>query len=337
MDAVNLKKLASQLNLSVSTVSKAFRNSYDINPATRDRILALAKKLNYQPNPLASSLRTQKSRTIAVIIPDVANNFFALAINGIESIARAAGYHVLIYLTHEDLTQEIAFTRHLQSGRVDGIIMSLSSGDSGYEHLEELKHKGIPMVFFDRVYENADTARVTTNDHESGYIATKHLVERGCKKPVHITMAKNISIAIKRKQGYMDAMKDLLPGMSTTIIECGTDHEKNKEMIRQMLTGEQPDGIFSAFEKLAIQCYQCCEETGLRIPDDVKLISFSNLETASLLNPSLTTITQPAFAIGKKAAEILFHTMENKNAVIPNEHIILKSVLEERRSTGKTA
>jgi LacI family transcriptional regulator len=335
LDSINLKKLASQLNLSVSTVSKAFRNGYDINAETRDRILALAKKLNYQPNPLASSLRTQKSRTIAVIIPEVANNFFALAINGIESIARTAGYHVLIYLTHEELAQEIGFTRHLQSGRVDGIIMSLSGGDDGYEHLEDLKKKGIPMVFFDRVYESTETTRVTTNDHESGYLATKHLVECGCKKPVHITMDKNISIAIKRKQGYMDAMKDLLPRISTTVIECGTDLKKNKEIIRNLLTGEKPDGVFSAFEKLAIQCYQCCEETGLRIPDDVKLISFSNLESASLLNPSLTTITQPAFAIGKKAAEILFHAMENKTTVVPNEHIILKSVLEARRSTER--
>jgi LacI family transcriptional regulator len=333
LDPINLKKLASELNLSVSTVSKAFRNGYDINPETRDRVLALAKKLNYQPNPLASSLRTQKSRTIAVIIPDVANNFFALAINGIESIARAAGYHVLIYLTHEDLTQEIAFTRHLQNGRVDGIIMSLSDGSNGYQHLEELKQKGIPMVFFDRVYENAGTARVTTNDHESGYLATKHLVERGCKKPVHVTLGKNISIANNRKQGYLDAMKDLLPGISARVIECGTDQQKNKEIIRHLLTEEKPDGVFSAFEKLAIHCYQVCEEEGLQIPADVKIISFSNLETASLLNPSLTTVTQPAFGIGKKAAEILFNAMETNNALVPDEHIILRSVIEERRST----
>src|SRR6478672_8428782 len=128
MDTINMKLLAKKLNLSVSTVSKAFRNSYDISEETKNKILELAAELNYQPNPLASSLRTQRTRNIAVILPEIANNFFALAINGIESIAQKMDYHVLIYITHEDYNKELAFTRHLLSGRVDGILMSLSGG-----------------------------------------------------------------------------------------------------------------------------------------------------------------------------------------------------------------
>src|SRR5690349_18675774 len=145
MDVVNLKNLAKQLNLSVSTVSKAFRGSYDISEKTRERILSLARELNYQPNPLASSLRTQKSHTIAVIIPEIANNFFTLAINGIESVAQELGYHVLIYITHEDEAKEISFTRLLQSGRVDGVLMSLSKGTRNFSHINRLREMELPL------------------------------------------------------------------------------------------------------------------------------------------------------------------------------------------------
>jgi LacI family transcriptional regulator len=334
MDPVNLKQLAKQLNLSVSTVSKAFRNSYDINITTRNRILSLARELNYQPNPLASSLRTQKSRTIAVIIPEVANTFFSLAINGIESIARDAGYHVLIYLTHENSVQEKAFTRHLQSGRVDGVIMSLSDGSCGYEHLEDLKSKGIPVVFFDRVYEAAETTRVTTNDFESGYLATKHLLERGCQRPAHLTVGKKISIVEKRMEGYLAALKELAPSTEALVLKCTNNHQENYKLVKRFILSKKPDGIFSAFEKLALHCYQVSAETRLRIPQDLKLISFSNLETASLLNPSLSTITQPAFEIGRKAAEVLFDSISNENTEIATERIVLNSVLNIRASSG---
>ena len=156
---MNLKQLAEELNLSISAVSKALRDSHEISTATKKIVLAKAKELNYQVNPFASSLRKQKSKTIAEVIPEIANNFFALAINGIEAIAQEKGYHVLIYLTHEDIQKEIGITKLLQNGRVDGIMMSLSEQTLNTDHLEELKQKEIPLVFFDRVAENID-ARV---------------------------------------------------------------------------------------------------------------------------------------------------------------------------------
>jgi LacI family transcriptional regulator len=336
MDVINLKGLAEKLNLSVSTVSKAFRNSYDINPETRSRILQLAKELNYQPNALASSLRTQKSKTIAVIIPEIANNFFTLAINGIESIAQKQDYHVLIYLTHEDPAKEISFTRHLQNGRVDGVLMSLSGGQDDYSHIDELKSKGIPLVFFDRVYQNADTAKVTTNDFESGYKATQHLIEQGCRKIGHLYFSKNLSIAEQRMKGYLQALKDqnIRPDKKLIAV-CGNDLNQNKKLIRSLLMKAKPDGIFSSFEKLAILTYHICVELKLSIPKDLKIVSFSNLETASLLNPSLTTITQPAFEIGEMAASVLFKALEKKTVNIPNQHIMINSVLSKRRSSEK--
>ncbi|HWJ92960.1 MAG TPA: LacI family DNA-binding transcriptional regulator [Flavisolibacter sp.] len=334
MDPVNLKKLAEQLSLSVSTVSKAFHNSYDINKQTKDRILALARELNYQPNPLASSLRTQKSRTIAVILPEIANSFFTLAINGIESVAQELGYHVLIYLTHEDHLKEVAFTHHLQSGRVDGVIMSLSDGTKGCTHLDNLRQKGLPVVFFDRIYEKCATAKVTTNDYESGYQATQHLIEQGCKKIAHLRFAQDLSISKKRMEGYIQALKDNdLPFHKKMVIFCNNT-EEDYILIKEALSSLKPDGIFSSFEKLAMHTYQASAALNIRIPENLKVISFSNLETAPLLHPSLTTITQPAFEIGKRAASVLFRALEDGTVTIPDEHITINSVLMKRASTA---
>lgn len=335
MKSVNLKELAQQLNLSISTVSKALNDSYEITPQTKKRVQDLADALHYQPNPYARSLRKQKSKTIAVIIPEIANNFFTLAINGIESIARQHGYHVLIYLTHEDYQKEVEITQLLQNGRVDGVLMSLSSNNKNEnEHLYDLHKKMLPLVFFDRVFDDLEAAKVTTDDYESGYKATAHLIEQGCKRIAHLAMSKELSIGKKRMEGYIQALKDhQLPVKEDLIIECVDNLEMNYAFTRELLERkDRPDGIFAAVEKLAINTYQACAELRISIPEDIKVISFANLETAAFLAPSLTTITQPAFEIGKQAASILFEAIKMKN--IKNHYSVLKSVLIKRKSTG---
>lgn len=337
MEGITLKILAEQLNLSVSTVSKAFQGSYDISPQTRERVLALAQKLNYEPNPYASSLRKQKSNTIAIVIPEIANNFFALAIRGIESVAQQKGYHVLIYLTHEDHAKEVAFTRHLLSGRVDGVLMSLTDGTQNHDHLNQLQHKGIPIAFFDRIYEELPTAHITTNDFQSGYAATSHLIGQGCRRVAHLYLSKNLSISNRRKEGYLQALKDhQFPLQEELMVACTDDAAKNYDLIKSLLESpDRPDGIFSSFEKLALLSYQACEELHVSIPGDVKIISFSNLETAPFLNPSLSTITQPAFEIGQKAAALLFGALEKGLASLSPGHTIVDAVLVKRRSTER--
>src|ERR1700712_3350156 len=166
MEKVNIQRLADELNLSIATVSRALRDSYQIRPETREKVWDLAKKLNYQPNPFASGLRGQKSKSIAVIFPELANNFFSLAINGIEEVARQKGYQVLIYLTHESAEREIDFVNSLANGRVDGLLISLSSESGNYDHITQLNKK-IPVILFDRICESADMLSVTTNDYES--------------------------------------------------------------------------------------------------------------------------------------------------------------------------
>ncbi|OQP47438.1 LacI family transcriptional regulator [Niastella yeongjuensis] len=334
MESVNIKKLAQLLNLSIATVSKALRDSYDISQETKDRVMALAKELNYQPNPHASFLRKQNSKTIAVIIPEIANNYFTLAINGIESVAQEKGYHVIIYLSHEDYNRELAFTRLLTSGRADGVLISVSSTTTDYTHLHDLQNKGLPIVFFDRVCENFNTVKVTTDDYQSGYLATSHLIDQGCKRIAHLAISQSLSIGNKRAKGYIQALQDngFTPDESL-LIECTNNEEQDATLIKELLQQQKPDGIFAAVERYAIASYELCESLGLNIPEDVKVISFSNLQTASLLNPSLSTITQPAFEIGREAAAMLLKKLEKKNFQLPDESIVIQSKLITRKST----
>ncbi|HEY4110762.1 LacI family DNA-binding transcriptional regulator [Puia sp.] len=335
MNSVNLKQLARELNLSVSTVSRALRDSWEISTPTKQRVFDLAKKMNFQPNPYASSLRKHRSRTIAVVIPEVANNFFALAIKGIETVAREKGYHVLIYLTNEDVAEEAAIASSLQSGRVDGVILSLCGSSQDTRHLLELQQRNIPLVFFDRVSEGMTAPKVMTNDQESGFIATEHLIQAGCRRVAHLTISMSLSISNKRQQGYEDALRRYDQGVETgMIIHCGKDDAENYRLIRELFMSEnRPDGVFASVEKLAVQVYHVCRELGLQIPRDVKVISFSNLVTASLLNPSLTTIAQPAYDMGKEAATILFRRLEKKYIVVPEDRVMLPARLEVRDST----
>jgi LacI family transcriptional regulator len=192
---MNLKKLANVLNLSFSTVSKALRDSHEISAATKIRVQAKAKELNYQVNPLASSFRIRKTKTIAVIVPEVVNDFFGPVLNGIDSIALTEGYHMLIYLTHDEMQKEVAITRSLQNGRVDGIIISLSQQTSDTGHLEEIVKKEIPLVFFDRIAQLPNCATITTDDYNSGFNATEHLIKSGCKRIACLSLSQKLSIS----------------------------------------------------------------------------------------------------------------------------------------------
>lgn len=334
MEQPTVKKIAALLNVSVSTVSKAFKDSHEISASTKKKIMNLARELNYQPNPFASGLRTRRSKTIAVVIPEIANSFFYQAINGIEKIASEKGYHVLIYITHEDYSKEVSFLRLLQNGRVDGIIMSITDG-TRKTHLEGLFEKDIPVVFFDRVPEKVEAVSITTNDFESGYKATQHLIEQGCKQIAHLYYAKNLSIANRRMEGYLQALKDYdHPLIDALLVACSNEPEVDDATIKKLFISKSPpDGVFSSFERLALHAYKACESVGLLIPEQVKVISFSNLEAANFLNPSLTAITQPAFEMGKVAATALFDFLKAKTYKPKTEYITLPSLFVPRNST----
>lgn len=335
MDMMTLKKLAEELNLAVSTVSRALRDSHEISQETKNRVKALAEKLHFQPNPYASSLRQSKSKTIAVILPEIENNFFSQVMNGVEDVAQEKGYHVLIYLSHEDYAREKDILQLLRNGRVDGVMISVSNTTKNFDYLQDCQQAGMPLVFFDRVCESMDAPRITTDNTEAAFKATEHLLKTGCKKIAFLSMSGYLSISSRRKTGYVKALTKYGQANNELIVECGPDDETNRKKIRQLLQSRQkPDAIFAAVEKFAVNTYEVCNQLSVCIPRQLKVISFSNLSAAALFDPPLSVIVQPAYEMGKEATSILFKIIEKK-MLLPNENkVTIPSHLEQRKSTG---
>ena len=335
MSEINIRQLAKELNLSIGTVSKALRNSHEISAQTKEKVFSLAKELNYVPNAYASSLRRKKSNTIGIVVPEIADSFFSLAIKGIESVAQGKGYHALVYLTEENFLREKSILKEFNSGRVDGVLMSISSETSSTTHIEELNDHNIPLVLFDRTADEITTTKITTDDFESSYKATQHLIKRGCKKIYYLSISKHLSINNKRILGFLKALSDFKIKGDKNIIQCSNSSKENNLILQKIFQSDKrPDGIIASVEKLTTPVYIACKELQINIPRELKIISFSNSEAAPILNPSLTTITQPAFEMGKRAATILFKAIEKKNYRMPNENIIISSSLIIRESTG---
>ncbi|WP_121808306.1 LacI family DNA-binding transcriptional regulator [Mucilaginibacter kameinonensis] len=335
MDNINIKKLAKELNISTSTVSRAFNGNTDINKDTKERILAYAKQHNYLPNHYASNLRDKKTKTLAVIVPEIANDFFSQAINGIEEVARKKGFYILLYRTDDVFEKEVSFVNYLNNGKADGIIMSVSGEANDHNYLGQLEKKHVPVVFFDRVYEDIEAAKVTTNDYDSSFSATEHLIKTGCKKIAYLVVNKSISIGKVRMQGYLDALaKHKIAFDDNLVIDCSNDEKVNYKILKKALQEIKPDGIFSSVERLAFATYYVCNDLGISIPNDLKVISFSSLRVAPLLCPPLSTITQPAYEMGVKAATLLFDVLENNGNASKKEHVLKSKLFIRKSSSG---
>lgn len=337
MNQVTIQALAKELNLSISTVSKALKDSHEISAETKERVLQMAERLHYKPNPYASSLRHKKSNTIAVVIPEVADSFFSQAIKGIEEIAQQKGYHVLIYLTYESAEKEKKILEEIQNGRVDGVLMSVAGETCSSEHIEALHATGLPLIFFDRTMEGKGLAKVRTDDYESGYKAAQHLIEQGCKRIAFLSISPHLDISNNRLTGYKTALANAnYPFAENLVVQCGNDLAENQAIFEEMLQAKQkPDGVIASVEKLITPFYLTCKRLNIVIPARVKIIAFSNLATAQILEPSLTTITQPAFEMGKAAAAILFKALEKRNYSWQNEDLVIPSELIVRDSTSR--
>lgn len=335
MKGINMIQLAKELGLSVSTVSKALGDSYEISASTKKRVLELAKYYNYKPNPFASNLRKKKSKQIAVIIPDVVNNFFALTVDGIESVTMNKNYDTFIYLTHENLEREKAVLDHLESGLTSGLIISVCTGREGYGHFQQFyENTKLPIVFFDRVPDLLQFPKVITNNYESTFESTTRLVKSGVKKPVFLTTEEPLYTSIERRRGFQAALvSQHIPFSDDMIIECSDDMDKIYAVIKRLLSNrKRPDGIFASIEKYAITTYQVCKDLKINIPREVKIIGMTNLRTAALLNPSLSTLSQPAFEMGREAASLLIKMIEKKSYAAANDIIVLNNELTIRES-----
>lgn len=333
MRQVTIKALARELRLSVSTISKALRDSHEISEATKRRVLELAARLEFTPNPYASSLRGRKSRNIAIVIPEVADSFFSLAINGITSVTKEKGYHSIICLTHEDYKDEQDILKAFHNGRVDGVLMSVSGTTESGAHIRGLMDQGVPVVLFDRVLPDVPAPKVVTDDAASARHATQLLLDRGCRRIAFLGLSPQLSISADRLAGYESVLRaNGHRPKAKDILSCGSGQQQNLLAIKKLLRrNDRPDGIVAAVEKLAPLVYQACNDLSLRIPDDVKLICFSSLEIAGILQPSLSTITQPAFEMGAQAAGLLMKLMAGKRVEM---EVVVEAGLTERASTG---
>lgn len=335
MARITIKQLAEQLSLAPSTVSKALRDSYEISPETKQRVLEAAQRFNFTPNPYASSLRRKNSRTIAIVVPEVEDSFFSTAINGIEFVAHSMGYHVLIYLTHEDKALEESVLKDLLNGRVDGILISVSTGTKSAQHLLDYSLSGKPLVFFDRVLDEIPVHKVTTDDFEAGYLASKHLLENGCAHILFLSIGDSLNIMKRRFEGGLEAIREFRTDTKYQYVNCTPDPDEARMLIQNLLSVKnRPDGVIGAVEKLAIATYLACKTLRIRIPEELKVLAFSNLPIASLLQPGLSTVRQPAYEIGKTAASLLFERLNKNNQPFNPKSIVVPSVLEPRASTS---
>ena len=342
VEVITIKDIAKALNLSTSTVSRALRGSYEINPETTRLVMEYAERMNYRPNPIALSLKENRSRSIGVIIPEIANNFFSQAINGMESIAYNRGYHVVISQNHESYERELVNTQYLAQRRVDGLIVSLSGESNDLEHFKELQSKGLPIVFFDRVPQDYITHKVSADNFVGAYEATAHLIQQGFRKIAHLTSPSWLSITYERLEGYKKALQNHgIPIEESYIKYCShggmIPEEVEKAVLELIHHPERPDAIFSAGDRLTTSSMSLIKREGLRIPEDIAIVGFTNLISAHLLSPALSAVTQPAYEMGQLATEFLIDLIERPKSTIRFETKRLETKLVIRESSLKPA
>lgn len=315
MENITIKDIAKALNISTSTVSRALRDSYEINTETKRLVLEYAERMNYRPNPIALSLKENKSKAIGVVVPEIANNFFANTINGIEDIAFDRGYHVTIYQTHEDASRERVHIEHVVSRKMDGLLISMIGDKSNLSVFEELAKKNFPMVFFDRV-PSFVAHKVVADNFNGAFQATEHLLLSGKKRIAHVASQSTSSVSHERIAGYKAALEKYnIPFDESLIHYCGTDSQEAFETISEIIATKQPDAIFTGSDRLALQSYEVLRKLNIKVPEELAYIGFTNLSVANLLSPPLTTVVQPSFEMGQMAAKMLLDLIEQKKPI----------------------
>lgn len=339
-EALTIKDIAKALHLSISTVSKALRDSHEISESTKKTVVAYAEAHSYKPNPIAQSLKRGLSMSIGVVVCNIDNSFFSQVINGIESVAWDKGYSVIITQSHESYVRECVNVDHLSSRSIDGLIVSLSAETTDVEHFKEVHNKGLPIVFFDRVTPEINTHTIISDNLKGAFLATSHLIEQGCTRIATITSSNSLSITKERLQGYKDALRDNgLPVHSPYIKYCGHGgmiEEEVRQAIRELFhESPPPDAIFTASDRLSTTTFSLLREMGIDIPGHIALIGFTNSVSAHIFDPSLSAVVQPAFEMGKQSTELLIDLIESKRPVTRFEKRILDTDLKTRASSTK--
>lgn len=337
-EAITIKDIAKALGISTSTVSRALRDSYEISPETKALVLECAERLNYKPNPAALSLKERRTRSIGVIVSEIANSFFSQIINGIESIAYNKGYNVIITQSHESFEREMANLNFLASRSVDGLLVSVSTETHDMTHFKELLDRGFPMVFVDRVGEEMNTPTVMLDNFRATYDATEHLIQNGYKNIAALATSEFLSNTTERLNGYKEALMahDITPNPDY-IRHCyfgGFEEQEVEEAINKIYTlPQKPDAILCMSDRLTIGCLRTLARRRVKIPNEMAVVGFSNSPISELINPPLTIVHQPATEMGKAATELLLQLVESKRPIREFERRVLSPELIIRESS----
>jgi LacI family transcriptional regulator len=330
---ITIKDIARELGISPSTVSRALKDHPDISQETKRLVNELASKYNYKPNIIALSLRSQRSNVIGVVIPELVHFFFSSVISGIEEVANTHGYSVMISQSGEDFNREVAACDVFLNSIIDGLIVSVSKETNDYSHFKRFEDEGIPIVFFDRIIEEIHSDRVIIDDFDGAYQATEHLIIQGRRKIVHFSGPQNRLIGQNRLNGYLKAMRD--NGVvidEKLIIHCDTFQSALVETQKLIDSGVKFDSIFTVNDFTAAGVIKLLTRNGIKIPHDVSVVGFGDDQTSMMVEPTLTTVSQPGYEMGKKAMEQLIRRITQTRQEPPATEI-LKTQLIVRESS----
>ncbi|NER14650.1 substrate-binding domain-containing protein [Leptobacterium flavescens] len=335
---ITLKQIAKELDVSISTVSKALRESKEISQDTRDKVQAFAKLYNYKPNNIAVSLKNKHTKNIGVIIPEIVHHFFTTVISGIEKVANSKGYNVIVCLSNESFDKEVINMETLANGSIDGFIMSISKETQkkkDFHHLREVVNQGMPLVMFDRVSDEIYCDKVIVDDARGAYQAVEHLIHTGCKRIALITTVDYVSVGKLRTLGYKNALLDNEMGVDEDLIIKIEDIENCDKEIEKLFDLDNFDGVFAVNELFALTAMKIAQERGYRIPEDISFIGFTDGILSKHASPTLTTLAQHGIEMGEIAADMLIEKIEEEEEDESFRTEIIRTSLIQRDSTRK--
>ena len=330
----SLKDLAEQLGVSIATVSRALRNSHEVGDDMKKRVQELAKKLNYRPNPFAQSLRKEAPRIIGVVLPNMVTHYYAAVLDGIEDYASKQGYSVISANSHEDHTREESAIDNFVSMHVEGIIACLAQDTVDYSHFKELHDMGIPLVFFARTCLPELFSSVVANGDEAAQEATQHLIDHGSKRIAFLGGPNHLDMVRRRKHGYLEALKENRIPIDRTLVACGKiDYDVAKAAAKEMLMREdRPDAILAFNDIVTYAAFDAIKSKGLRIPEDVAIIGFTDGDSSAFVTPKLTVIMDQAHVQGAKACELLLKNISGDKRIYKE---VVPMILKIRESSDK--
>lgn len=327
--------IAKKLNISASTVSRALKNNPIISEATRKLIQRTAEEMGYRPNTMAANFRTKRTNTIGVIVPHINRYFFSSVISGIEEVAYSNGFAVTISQSNDKFEKENKIAQTLFTNRVDGLILSIGMGTTSVDHLKLFSDKNIPMVFFDRVVDEINTHKIVIDDFGCSYRAMQHLIKQGAKIIAHIGGPLNLKIYENRQNGYLQALKDAgLEVNENMIINNNLTRTEGTITIQKLLSyKEKPDAILCANDTTALSVIIYLKKIGIKVPEEMAVFGFSNEPFSEVVTPSISTVKQPGFLMGKKAAQLIIKDIIHKNSSAVYENIVMPAELIIRDSS----